>query len=48
MNDNGYLDFPSVCIEEELSVEDNLKDIIRYHIITYRNRKNLGNTKLFS
>ncbi|MCH7561437.1 MAG: hypothetical protein IIC67_08770 [Thaumarchaeota archaeon] len=46
--DKDYLDFLSICIEEELTVEDKLKNIIRYHLITYRNRKKMRNTKLFS
>jgi hypothetical protein len=37
--DKDYLDFLSICIEEELSVEDKLKNIIRYHLIIHRNRK---------
>jgi hypothetical protein len=45
--DKDYLDFLSICIEEELSVEDKLKNIIRYHLITYRNRKKIRNQKLF-
>jgi len=46
IKDKDYLDFLSVCIEEELTVEDKLKNIIKYHLITYRNRKKLRNTKL--
>jgi hypothetical protein len=46
--DRDYFDFLSVCIDEELSVEDKLKNIIRYHLITYRNRKKIRNTNLFS
>jgi hypothetical protein len=42
-----YLDFLSVCIEDNLSVEEKLKDMIRYHVITYRNSKKIGNPKLF-
>jgi hypothetical protein len=45
--DKDYLDFLSICIDEELSVEDKLKNIIRYHLITYRNRKKIRNQKLF-
>jgi hypothetical protein len=45
--DKDYLDFLSICIEEELSVEDKLKNIIRYHLIIYRNRKKIRNQKLF-
>ena len=48
IKDGDYLDFLSVCIGDSLSVEDNLKAIIRYHIITYRNRRKVGNQKLFS
>jgi hypothetical protein len=47
IKDKDYLDFLSVCIEDNLSVEVKLKDIIRYHIITYRNRKKMWNQKLF-
>jgi hypothetical protein len=46
--DRDYLDFLSVCIDEELSVEEKLKNIIRYHLITYRNRKKMRNARLFS
>jgi len=45
--DKDYLDFLSICIDEELSVEDKLKNIIRYHLIIYRNRKKIRNQKLF-
>jgi len=44
--DKDYLDFLSICIEEELTVEDKLKNIIRYHLITYRNRRKIRNQKL--
>ena len=44
---SDYLDFLSVCIEDRLTVEENLKAIIRYHIIVYRNSKKLKNQKLF-
>jgi hypothetical protein len=43
IKDKDYLDFLSICIEEELSVEDKLKNIIRYHLITYRNRRKMKN-----
>jgi len=46
--DKDYLDFLSVCIDDELSVEEKLKNIIKYHLITYRNRKKIRNQKLFS
>jgi len=46
--DKDYLDFLSICIEEELTVEDKLRNIIRYHLITYRNRRKMRNAKLFS
>ncbi|MBT8242862.1 MAG: hypothetical protein HKP34_04025 [Nitrosopumilus sp.] len=46
--DKDYLDFLSVCIDEELSVEEKLKNIIRYHLITYRNRKKMRNASLIS
>ena len=46
--DKDYLDFLSVCVDEELSVEEKLKNIIKYHLITYRNRKKIRNQKLFS
>lgn len=45
--DKDYLDFLSVCIDEELSVEEKLKNIIHYHLITYRNRKKIRNARLF-
>jgi len=46
--DKDYLDFLSVCIDDELSVEEKLQNIIKYHLITYRNRKKVRNQKLFS
>jgi len=45
--DKDYLDFLSICIDEELSVEDKLKNIIKYHLITYRNKQKIKNKKLF-
>jgi len=47
VNDKGYFDFLSVYIEEELSAEEKLKNIIRFHIITYRNRRKIKNQTLF-
>jgi len=47
VTDKDYLDFLSSCVDEELSVEEKLKNIIKYHVITYRNRKKLKNHKLF-
>ena len=41
IKDKEYLDFLSVCIEEELSVEKKLQNIIRYHVIVYRNKSKL-------
>ena len=46
IKDKDYLDFLSICIEDELSVEGKLKNIITYHLIIYRNRQKLRNTKL--
>ena len=46
LKDKDYLDFLTLCIEDELSVEENLKNIIRYHIITYRNRAKLASRNL--
>lgn len=46
VKDKDYLDFLSVCIDEELSVEDKLKNIIRYHVISYRNRMKMRHSKL--
>lgn len=46
IRDKDYLDFLSSCIDEDLSVEDKLKNIIKYHIITYRNRRKIKNHKL--
>jgi len=48
MNDKDYLDFLSISINAELSVEENLKNIIKYHLITYRNKRKIRNQKLFS
>jgi hypothetical protein len=47
IKDKEYLDFLSVCINEELSVEEKLKNIIRYHVITYRNSRKLKVKTLF-
>ena len=41
IKDKEYLDFLSVCIEEELSVEKKLQNIIWYHVIVYRNKSKL-------
>jgi len=46
IKDKDYLDFLSICINDELSVEDKLKNIIRYHLIIYRNKQKLRNEKL--
>jgi len=46
INDKNYLDFLSICIDDELSVEDKLKNIITYHLIIYRNRRKLRNARL--
>ena len=48
MKDKDYLDFLSISINAELSVEENLKNIIKYHLITYRNKTKVRNQKLFS
>ena len=42
IKDKDYLDFLSVCIEEELTVEEKLKNIIKYHLITYRKKRKLN------
>jgi hypothetical protein len=36
-----------LCIEDELSVEEKLKNIIRYHVIVYLNRNKVNTSKLF-
>jgi len=46
IKDKDYLDFLSICIDDELSVEGKLKNIITYHLIIYRNRQKLRNEKL--
>jgi len=46
LKDKDYLDFLTLCIEDKLSVEEKLKSIIRYHIITYRNRAKMGSKNL--
>jgi hypothetical protein len=46
IKDQDYLDFLSICIDEELTVEAKLKNIIQYHLIIYRNRKKMKNKKL--
>jgi len=47
LQDRDYFDFLSISINEELSVEENLKDIIKYHLIIYRNKRKIENKKLF-
>jgi|TARA_B100001167_G_scaffold148357_1_gene96005 hypothetical protein len=47
LQDKDYFDFLSISINEELSVEENLKNIIKYHLIIYRNKKKIKNKKLF-
>jgi len=47
LQDKDYYDFLSISTDEELSVEENLKKIIRYHLIIYRNKKKIKNKKLF-
>ena len=48
LKDKDYFDFLSISIDQELSVEDNLKNIIKYHLIIYRNKNKIKNKKLFS
>jgi len=45
VKDQDYLDFLSNCIEEELLVEEKLKNIIHYHLITYRNGAKMRHRK---
>jgi hypothetical protein len=47
IQDKDYFDFLSICINADLSVEENLKNIIKYHLITYRNKRKIKNKKLF-
>ena len=47
IKDKDYFDFLSICIEQDLSIEDNLKNIIKYHLITYRNKRKVKNQSLF-
>jgi hypothetical protein len=46
INDKEYYDFLSVCIDEEITVEAKLQNIIRYHVIMYGNRMKIRNQKL--
>jgi hypothetical protein len=46
IKDKDYLDFLSICIDDGLSMEGKLKNIIIYHLIIYRNRGKLRNEKL--
>jgi hypothetical protein len=48
LHDKDYFDFLSISINQELSVEENLKNIIKYHLIVYRNKNKIKNKKLFS
>jgi hypothetical protein len=41
-----YFDFLGISINENLTVEEKLKEIIRYHIIIEHNKKKLKNRKL--
>ena len=47
LQDKDYFDFLSISINADLSVEENLKNIIKYHLITYRNKQKIKNKKLF-
>ena len=47
IKDSEYFDFLSICINDELSVEEKLKNIIRYHVIIYRNSRKLKAKTLF-
>jgi hypothetical protein len=47
LQDNDYFDFLSISINADLSVEENLKNIIKYQLITYRNKRKIKNKKLF-
>ena len=47
IQDKDYFDFLSISINADLSVEENLKNIIKYHLITYRNKQKIKNKKLF-
>jgi len=47
LEDKDYLDFLSICINQDLTVEENLKNIIKYHLIIYRNKNKIKNKKLF-
>ena len=47
IQDKDYFDFLSISIDADLSVEENLKNIIKYHLITYRNKRKIKNKKLF-
>ena len=46
LRDMDYFDFLGISINENLTVEEKLKEIIRYHIITEHNKKKLKNRKL--
>jgi len=46
LKDKDYLDFLSICIEDELSIEAKIENLIKYHLIIYRNRKKGKNMKL--
>ena len=46
INDKEYYDFLPVCIDDEITVEAKLQNIIRYHVIMYRNRMKTRNQKL--
>ncbi len=47
LQDKDYFDFLSISLDKELSVEDNLKNIIKYHLIIYRNKNKIKNQKLW-
>lgn len=46
LNDDDYLEFLSISIDDQLSVEEKLKQIIHYHLIVNRNKKKLKNEQL--
>ncbi|KAF6244376.1 hypothetical protein C6989_08850 [Nitrosopumilus sp. b2] len=46
LNDQDYFGFLSVATEDNLTVEEKLKQIINYHLIVYRNKQKLKNEHL--
>ncbi|WP_016939396.1 MULTISPECIES: hypothetical protein [Nitrosopumilus] len=46
LNDDDYFGFLSIATDDNLTIEEKLKQIINYHLIVYRNKQKLKNERL--